>query len=252
MDFLSAGISGIFASTLMYPIDVLKAQAQLNDELSREKSGKIELIGRVWRRHGLLGFYRGIKFVWMRQVLSSPIRYGGFSYLDARWNRERSPWKKFAIASSLAGTSAVLTTPVDLALIKRQATLSCLRDQLPLIKLQKKHFVTNVMKNVSVTCPNMLIYSSLSAWSPMVQAAIPALCGGAIGYPLDLVRSRVFRDFERKYCGAWDCLVKTVRHEGARNLYHGYSVFAMRDVPQTFVVLLAFTWLRRLFAGEAI
>ena len=56
----------------------------------------------------------------------------------------------------------------------------------------------------------------------------------------------------RVYTGVWDCAVKTVRREGVRGLYSGFSVNLVRALPACAITLLTFDWASRRLRAAAL
>lgn len=71
--------------------------------------------------------------------------------------------------------------------------------------------------------------------------------------PFDVIKTRLMNQHshERLYTGAVDCLIKTVRHEGAGALYKGFLPTYSRLAPWQLVFFLCFERLNRLVVGES-
>ena len=82
-----------------------------------------------------------------------------------------------------------------------------------------------------------------------VKDAIAGMCGGLMmvvfTHPLDTVKIRL-QISKNIYTSSLDCLVKTLRREGAHGLYRGISA-ALVGVPPIYGVVFTFNGLMRAF-----
>ena len=59
-DFLMlSGLAKVFAGSTTYPYQVVRARLQMYDADSTYKSAR-DVVGQVWRKEGLTGFYKGL------------------------------------------------------------------------------------------------------------------------------------------------------------------------------------------------
>ncbi|XP_017061291.1 mitochondrial dicarboxylate carrier isoform X2 [Drosophila ficusphila] len=80
------GVCSSIAITVTQPLDLIKVQLQT------QSPGKIkpasQIIGNIFRQHGVAGFYSGISAAWFRQLTYATTRFAlyetGKKYVDAR------------------------------------------------------------------------------------------------------------------------------------------------------------------------
>ena len=60
--FILGGISGMTATSIIQPIDVIKTTMQL-----RKKTTILQTVSTTWTRHGIFGFYSGLSAAILRQ-----------------------------------------------------------------------------------------------------------------------------------------------------------------------------------------
>ena len=100
-------------------------------------------------------------------------------------------------------------------------------------------------------------YEALTRSNEQISTAHMLLAGGLAGtaswvvsYPLDVVKSRMQADSERKYSGAMDCFRKSVASEGYGCMFRGLNSTIIRAFPCNAVTFTVVTWTMRLFSDE--
>jgi hypothetical protein len=83
----------------------------------------------------------------------------------------------------------------------------------------------------------------------MVLIALPS------DFPLkDSIKSRMQTDSLdpklRQYSGSWDCLIKTLRHEGVSGLYRGFWPCLLRAAPVNAATFVAYEYAMHLLGGR--
>lgn len=78
-DYLTlSAASKMFAGSITYPYQVLRARLQTYDASARY-NGAVDLIQQIWRREGMAGFYKGYVFlisaIQSRMILQIAFRY---------------------------------------------------------------------------------------------------------------------------------------------------------------------------------
>lgn len=81
--------------------------------------------------------------------------------------------------------------------------------------------------------------------------------GGVLGwtaiYPLDTVKSRIQADSvsNPKFKGSLDCLLKTIREDGIKQLFKGYPTCILRAFPLNMAFILGFEYTMNLVGRES-
>ena len=72
----------------------------------------------------------------------------------------------------------------------------------------------------------------------MLAAAVAGVASWVVFYPLDVVKSRMQLDFNRKiYRSTWHCLKKTYQEGGLSALYRGIGYTVIRAAPVASTIL---------------
>lgn len=71
---LFSGLSKIFAGSITYPYQVIRARLQTYEAETRYKSAR-DVVGKVWRREGVRGFWKGLGPNLVRVVPSSCVTF---------------------------------------------------------------------------------------------------------------------------------------------------------------------------------
>ena len=94
LDYLiSSGLSKIFAGSITYPYQVVRARLQSYDADKLYQNAR-DVVYQVWKREGVLGFYKGLGPNLLRVVPSSCVTFLVYentkTYLPRAWHMERS------------------------------------------------------------------------------------------------------------------------------------------------------------------
>lgn len=128
--FVVGGLSGSFASAVLYPIDLTKVRIQIRSEELGKAGHKGEHISpftmarEVYKTDGIRGFYKGVDSSIVRQLLFSTTRMGVYKTMfDAMKEADGtvSPLKKFYAAFVAGFLGSVIGNPADVSMIRMQA-----------------------------------------------------------------------------------------------------------------------------------
>lgn len=127
--FVIGGLSGMFATSVIQPIDTVKVRIQILGEGAKKSGAAISTnpltVGRqILREEGVGSLYKGLDAGLVRQATYSTTRLGVYSYLFERTKRETgsvSFLQKLWISCLAGFTGALVGTPADLALVRFQA-----------------------------------------------------------------------------------------------------------------------------------
>lgn len=130
--FAIGGVSGAFATVIVQPIDTLKVQVQvISEQVGKEKSKSLkitEIINKIRSEQGLKVLYRGLDSAIFRQLFYASTRLGAYEFLVTKLGKykQSKPTKiERASLSVISGAlGALVGNPFDVALIRRQASIS--------------------------------------------------------------------------------------------------------------------------------
>lgn len=100
-------------------------------------------------------------------------------------------------------------------------------------------------------------YEALTRSDTRISTVHMLLAGGSAGtaswlisYPIDVVKSRLQADVDKKYNGAMDCFRKSVQAEGYSCLFRGINSTIIRAFPTNAATFAVVTWTIRLLGEE--
>mgnify|MGYP001607857374 CR=1 FL=1 len=124
LNFLLGGISGILATMVIQPVDMIKVRIFLASEAGGAIN-PIKITKDFYSQNGLKGFYKGLDSAILRQALYATTRLGIFySLIDYFKNQDKGnvSFIKKSISSMTAGAiAAVFANPADLILVRMQS-----------------------------------------------------------------------------------------------------------------------------------
>jgi len=86
------------------------------------------------------------------------------------------------------------------------------------------------------------IDTALSPATYLLFAAVSKFIAAVTTYPYQVVRARL-QDKDCRYLGTWDCVKRTVRHEGAMGLYKGMTPYLVHVMPNICLVFLIYEFI---------
>lgn len=170
--FVFGGMSGMFATSCIQPIDMIKVQIQLQGEAGNKiqvQSKNPLVIGtHIVRTNGAKALYAGLSAGLVRQATYTTARMGLFGTFV---EMARSPgeeklafWKRGLCGLTAGGLAAIVGTPADVALIRMQADTTAPPDQ--------RRGYTNVFDALSKMAKSEGIASWWSGCQPTVYRAM--------------------------------------------------------------------------------
>ena len=128
--FAIGGFSGMTATMIVQPVDMIKVRIQIKSEELAKKGerGKISpfaIINEIKSQYGIKGFYKGLDSALARQVFYTTTRLGIyrtlFNYLKEGSPKELSMAQKSLCAVTAGFIGSLVGNPADLALVRMQA-----------------------------------------------------------------------------------------------------------------------------------
>ncbi|KAH0951918.1 hypothetical protein HN011_002815 [Eciton burchellii] len=133
INFLTGGISGMAATCVVHPMDVIKNRLQIH----KGKASVMEIITSVYRKEGIAKFYTGLSAGLVRQATYTTVRLGIYNQLQDYWRQRHVDNPGFITLAFMAGTAgavgAFIGTPADIALVRMTTD-----GRLP-VELQRKY-----------------------------------------------------------------------------------------------------------------
>eukprot|EP00092_Neocalanus_flemingeri_P021389 GFUD01023188.1.p1 GENE.GFUD01023188.1~~GFUD01023188.1.p1 ORF type:complete len:305 (+),score=50.45 GFUD01023188.1:198-1112(+) len=278
-----AGMSGGIVSTLiLHPLDLLKIRFAVNDGAAGKPhyTSLGQAVSSIVRSEGVRGLYRGVasntltagsawgSYFLFYQTIKSHLQ-GGQAHVQL------APSEHLVAASEAGLLTLVLTNPITVV-----KTRLCLQLQLKQPIDNSKHysgmadafqkivkhegigglykgFVPGLcgvihgaiqfmayedLKNRYNVYRGKPIDTPLSPSTYLMFAALSKLFAAVTTYPYQVIRARL-QDTDCKYSGSWDCVKKTVRHEGVSGLYKGLTPYMVHVMPNICLVFLIYEYM---------
>jgi len=263
----------------------IRLQIQGEGTLQTEKKykGFIQGIYRILVEEGFAGIYKGLTPSLMREGSYSTIRMGGYDLIKGFFPYEQNAtplWLKFASGLTSGAVGAAIANPTDLIKVRMQAEAQLLPGQSPRYANTLQAFrhiyrtegIKGLYRGVNPTTQRaaLLTASQLSSYdhvkyfllrnTPLTEGGllhfscsiVAGLVSAITTSPVDLIKTRIMNmkgKAEGKatiiYKNSWDCLIKTIQHEGVFGLYKGFFPNWIRIAPHTTVTFLVYEKFRK-------
>lgn len=286
MNFLIGGISGCIATTVIQPIDYLKVQIQVRSEQGGKSLSPISIAREIYgEKKTIKPFYKGLDSALLRQVLYTSTRLGLFyTFTDnyKKKNKKNPPIHvNIALSLTAGAIGSLCGNPADLALIRMQTDIS-------LPEAEKRNY-KNVADALIRTVREEGLFTLWRGSTPTVVRAmamnfsllvpfeetkkllknlinnekmrsiaasmVAGACASFLSLPFDNIKTKLQKmkansQGELPYKGVTDCLLKSVRNEGAARLWVGLSTYYFRVAPHAIVSLVCNDFLRSQLTGK--
>eukprot|EP01024_Parvocaulis_polyphysoides_P041404 TRINITY_DN37953_c0_g1_i1.p2 TRINITY_DN37953_c0_g1~~TRINITY_DN37953_c0_g1_i1.p2 ORF type:complete len:301 (-),score=41.56 TRINITY_DN37953_c0_g1_i1:775-1677(-) len=279
--FINGGLSGMAATCVIQPIDMVKVRLQLG-----ETGGPIAVASRMIKNEGFLSMYKGLDAGLVRQATYTTSRLGIFQTLNSKAlemnNNQPLPLSvKALLGLTAGGLGALVGTPADLTLIRMQADTTLPPEQRrnykgvfdAFMRITKEEGFTGLFRGsgptiVRAMALNMGMLASNEQFKELIQgmgfakgsnpvvlgaATLAGIVSATCSLPFDFVKTRIQKmqplpDGTMPYKGFVDCAVQTLRKEGPLVFYTGYPTYCVRIAPHVTATLIFVAWLPRLQA----
>ena len=271
-NFLTGGLSGMCATCLIQPIDMIKVRIQLRGE-SRGATSPLDVAKEIYKQGGVKGFYAGIDSALLRQAVYASLRIGIYYTLnDKLADPETGEVSSTARALNSLAAGAIgsaIANPCDLALVRMQADQT-----LPEAERRNYrnvfHAFQSIMKNdgfmemyrgcaPTVARAMALNLSMLFTFdvfkkklevnygpgklttikATFISGVFVAVCS----LPFDNMKTKMQKQTKDSkgvypYQNLRDCFAKSIEREGVRGLWTGLPTFYIRVAPHAMFTLL--------------
>eukprot|EP00123_Amoebidium_parasiticum_P009245 comp19358_c0_seq1/m.22302 comp19358_c0_seq1/g.22302 ORF comp19358_c0_seq1/g.22302 comp19358_c0_seq1/m.22302 type:complete len:296 (-) comp19358_c0_seq1:608-1495(-) len=280
--FLYGGASGMFATTCIQPIDMIKVRIQLLGEGGAKSSANPFTVGtQIIKGEGFMSLYKGLSAGLLRQATYTTARMGIFRGLCDHFkgpDGALSLQMKAFCGLAAGGLGAFVGNPCDLALIRMQADATLPAAQRrnytnvfnALGRIAKEEGITGWWKGSTPTVVramalNMGMLASYDqtkeyltqkvgkgAVTNFASSAVAGFLASAFSLPFDFVKTRLQKqkpgpDGVLPYKNSIDCVLKVVKNEGPLAFYKGFMTYYVRIAPHAMITLLAMETLQNTF-----
>lgn len=280
-NFFFGGISGIIATLVIQPIDMVKVRIQLASESGGAVS-PIKITKDYYRDYGLKGFYKGLDSAIIRQACYATTRLGIFySLIDffKKQNDNISFVKKSLCSMTAGAIAATFANPADLILVRMQSDGTLPPEQRRNYKSFGDAF-TRVVRDEGVLslwrgCGPTVARAVIINWAllapfeefkerlkhripdlktrTIVSSFLASFVGSFISLPFDNIKTKLQKmkqdpvTGKYPYDGIVDAFTKSIKKEGVGRLWVGFLTFYVRIGPHVVITLLLNDFFRARF-----
>mmetsp|Transcript_14676 Transcript_14676/g.41280 ORF Transcript_14676/g.41280 Transcript_14676/m.41280 type:complete len:297 (+) Transcript_14676:124-1014(+) len=270
--FVNGGVSGMIATCVIQPIDMVKVRLQLG-----ATGSPIAVAANIIKQDGIGAMYKGLSAGLLRQATYTTGRLGFYNTLtDAalKYNKgENLPLAAKAGLGLTAGAlGAIVGNPADLSLIRMQADGTLPPEQRrgyknvfdALIKIVRDEGFgglfagcgPTVARAMALNCGMLAsndqfkeMFVDNLGWKKAEQktvvgsACLAGFVAASFSLPFDFVKTRIQKmqplpDGSMPYKGSLDCAVKTLANEGPLTFYTGFPTYCIRIAPHVSLTLV--------------
>lgn len=275
-NFAIGGLSGMLATCVIQPIDIVKVRLQVRGEAGHANLSPFSVAKELRAEAGFKGFYKGLDSALVRQATYTTARFGIYLNVTQQMKRnlpegqESISFGQRCLASLIAGgLGSFFGNPADLALIRLQTDSTLPPDQRrnyknvvdAFTRIAREEGITALWKGVGPTMVRAMSLN-LGMLGPYDQAkemiskvtgptkaanlgasAIAGFLASFLSLPFDNLKTKLQRmkanpDGSLPYKGMMDCAMKTVAKEGPMGFYTGFPTYYVRIAPHAMLTLL--------------
>jgi solute carrier family 25 oxoglutarate transporter 11 len=271
LPFINGGISGMVATTVIQPVDMVKVRIQLAGEgvSGGPKPTALSVTRQIVGSGKVLDLYTGLSAGLLRQAVYTTARLGFFDTFMAKLTaRAKEQGRQIGFSDrataglSAGGIAAMIGNPADLALIRMQSdglkplaerkNYKSVIDALGSIARSEgvaalwAGAAPTIVRAMALNFGQLAFFSEakvqlkntgLSSQAQTLSAsAIAGFFASFFSLPFDFVKTRLQKqtkgpDGKLPYRGMVDCFTKVARQEGVLRFYRGFGTYYIRIAP---------------------
>ncbi|KAK0592072.1 hypothetical protein LWI29_012804 [Acer saccharum] len=275
--FVNGGASGMLATCVIQPVDMIKVRIQLG------QGSAASVTKNMLANEGIGGFYKGLSAGLLRQATYTTARLGSFKIVTAKAIEANDgkplPLYQKALCGLTAGAlGASVGSPADLALIRMQADATLPLAQRrnytnafhALYRISSYEGILALWKGAGPTVVRAMAANMgmLASYDQSVEflkdslgcgelttvvgaSAISGFFAAACSLPFDYVKTQIQKmqpDAQGKYpyTGSVDCAMKTLKAGGPFKFYTGFPVYCVRIAPHVMMTWIFLNLIQKL------
>ncbi|XP_019173936.1 PREDICTED: mitochondrial dicarboxylate/tricarboxylate transporter DTC-like [Ipomoea nil] len=267
--FVNGGCSGMLATCVIQPIDMIKVRIQLG------QGSAADVTKNMLKNEGFGAFYKGLSAGLLRQATYTTARLGSFRILtnkaiEANDGKPLPLYQKALCGLTAGAIGACVGSPADLSLIRMQADATLPAAQRrnytnafnALSRIVADEGVLALWKGAGPTVVRAMALNMgmLASYDQSVEffrdslgmgeaatvvgaSSVSGFFAAACSLPFDFVKTQIQKmqpDAQGKYpyTGSFDCAMKTLKAGGPLKFYTGFPVYCVRIAPHVMM-----TWI---------
>lgn len=283
-NFLTGGLSGMAATTIIQPIDMVKVRIQLRGE-AMGKTSPFDVARELYAEAGMKGFYRGLDSALLRQAVYASLRIGIYYSLNEKVadkdGNVSGLWR--AVNSLAAGAiGSAIANPCDLALVRMQADSMLPAEQRRNYRnvfhafqsiVKEDGFIDlyrgcapTVARAMSINISMLFTFDIIkkrletsmgtSHLTTFSATFISGFFTAIFSLPFDNMKTKLQKqskgaDGKYPYGGLSDCFKKSIAREGFTGLWTGLPTYYSRVAPHAMFTLMFAEFFKGLFGINA-
>ncbi|GBG84891.1 hypothetical protein CBR_g39353 [Chara braunii] len=264
--FVNGGLSGMGATCVIQPIDMVKVRIQLG------QGSAVSVTKDIIAKEGFGALYKGLSAGLLRQATYTTARLGTFRALSdmavkANEGRPLPLAQKAIIGLTAGGMGACIGSPADLSLIRMQADATLPPHQRrnytsvfnALSRITKDEGVLGLWRGSGPTVVRAMALNMgmLASYDQAVEffrdsqgfgeyqtvlasGVVSGFCASFFSLPFDYVKTQIQKmqpgpDGKMPYSGSLDCVWKTLKSGGPLKFYTGFPTYFIRISPHVMI-----------------
>lgn len=277
MKYLLGGLSGMGASMVVQPLDLVKSRMQIAGAGGgkNEYRNSLHCLQTVMSQEGPLAIYKGLSAALLRQASYTTVRLGTYTKLNEEY-RNRYGGNPNLLVNMLMGAiagaiGAFVGTPAEVALVRMTAD-----GRLPAAERRNYKGVINALSRMAseegiaalwrgciptigramvVNMTQLASYSQFKTYFhngpfKMEEGILLHFCASMLSgllttitsMPLDIAKTRIQNmksvGGKAEYRGTMDVLLRVIRQEGVFALWKGFTPYFFRLGPHTVLTFI--------------
>ncbi|ALC46188.1 CG7514 [Drosophila busckii] len=286
MKYLIGGASGMGATMVVQPLDLIKNRMQISGAGSGKKEfrSSFHCMQTVISKEGPLALYQGISAALLRQATYTTGRLGVYTWLNEeyriRFKGDPNVFASMAMGMMAGAGGAFIGTPAEVALIRMTSD-----GRLPmaerrnytnvgnaLVRMTREEGLTALWRGCLPTVGRAMVvnmtqlasYSQFKTYfrtGPLKMeegiklhfcaSMLSGLLTTIASMPLDIAKTRIQNmkmvDGKPEYRGSFDVLARVARQEGVFALWKGFTPYYFRLGPHTVITFILMEQLNQSF-----
>jgi len=280
--FLFGGTSGMLATCVVQPLDLVKTRMQVSKGAGGAKPSTLSVISGVIKNEGITTLYTGLSAGLLRQATYTTTRLGIYTWLFETFSTDGKPpnfFMKAALGMTAGGVGAFVGTPAEVALIRMTSDGSLPVEQRrnyssvfnALARIYREEGLTTLWKGATPTIARAMVVNAaqLASYSQAKQGILDtgyiqdgifchflaSMFSGLVttiaSMPVDIAKTRLqsmkYIDGKPEYKGAADVLGRVIKNEGFFSLWKGFTPYYFRLGPHTVLTFIFLEQMNKLY-----
>jgi solute carrier family 25 oxoglutarate transporter 11 len=270
--FMNGGLSGMIATCIIQPIDIVKVRLQLSGGGSPFKTAS-----NIVAQDGFFSLYRGLSAGLLRQATYTTARLGIFNTVNEELKKNANGgkvplWQTASAGLAAGGLGALFGSPADLSLIRMQSdsTLPVAQRRNyknvgdALVRIVREEGVMGLFEGAGPTAARAMAlnmgmlasnekakdvlddsgYKKGTMTNTLTASAISGFFASFFSLPFDYVKTQMQKqqagpDGKLPFPTSMSCVSKTFAEGGPLKFWTGFPTYYVRIAPHVMFTLLA-------------